>query len=358
MQCLNPIISFTGHSINDKLIDYKHINSETGEIKKSLHSFFNFNALSKKIGKENVLDIIERYGAVVLPCRKCVNCQLNRSREWAIRNTLESKYYDENSRLFITLTYDDTFLNYTNINNSTRYYIDSDTGKVSTKTLTVASLYLPDLQNFLKKLRKYYRNNKIRYYACGEYGSKTLRPHYHILLYGLGKKDIKDLEYQYTSNKNDYYGSDTIEKIWKKGFVNITTFSEYTAMYVSRYCTKKQGNYNYSLNYGFVPEFNTMSRRPGIANQYYIDNKDNIYKNDEFFYHIEDKTLTLKPIKFFDRLYDYENPNQMQYIKDNRKQFWKAYEYFSRLESDLQYHEYLENQAKSAKNKLNSRKEL
>lgn len=47
-----------------------------------------------------------------------------------------------------------------------------------------------DVQKFLKRLRrkietskKLYKNEKIKYYAVSEYGPKTFRPHFHILLY-------------------------------------------------------------------------------------------------------------------------------------------------------------------------------
>jgi hypothetical protein len=39
-----------------------------------------------------------------------------------------------------------------------------------------------DLQKFFKRLRKL-THEKISYYAVGEYGDKTQRPHYHIILF-------------------------------------------------------------------------------------------------------------------------------------------------------------------------------
>ncbi len=49
-----------------------------------------------------------------------------------------------------------------------------------------ALLYYRDIQLFLKRLRKYinkYYNEKIRFYIIGEYGTKSLRPHWHCLLF-------------------------------------------------------------------------------------------------------------------------------------------------------------------------------
>lgn len=44
------------------------------------------------------------------------------------------------------------------------------------------SLAKRDWQLFMKRLRKL-TPNKLKYYACGEYGSTTKRPHYHAILF-------------------------------------------------------------------------------------------------------------------------------------------------------------------------------
>ena len=49
-----------------------------------------------------------------------------------------------------------------------------------------ALLYYRDIQLFLKRIRKYifkYYGEKIRFYIIGEYGTKSLRPHWHCLLF-------------------------------------------------------------------------------------------------------------------------------------------------------------------------------
>jgi len=66
--------------------------------------------------------------------------------------------------IFITLTYDDF-----NIPDS-------------------ESLRKQDLVKFFKRLRKR-TDKKIRYFAVGEYGDLTDRPHYHAIIFGLGLMD-------------------------------------------------------------------------------------------------------------------------------------------------------------------------
>ena len=72
--------------------------------------------------------------------------------------------------VFITLTYDDKHLP------------------------ANASLRKSDLQKFFKRLRKRLGERKIRYFACGEYGDQTQRPHYHAIIFGLSlSSDDKQL---------------------------------------------------------------------------------------------------------------------------------------------------------------------
>lgn len=102
------------------------------------------------------------------PCGKCLSCRIAKSREWSAR--LIHELGDWQEAVFVTLTYDDEHLPPNH------------------------SLVKKDLQKFFKRLRRYYQK-PIRYFACGEYGEKTNRPHYHAIIYGIGYKDrqvIKD----------------------------------------------------------------------------------------------------------------------------------------------------------------------
>ena len=96
-----------------------------------------------------------------LSCGKCVECQMNYSNSWALRCVQEMKYHK--IACFVTLTY--------NEKNLPQHGVDKN-----------------EIQKFIKRIRK--DNNKLRYFACGEYGSKGLRPHYHLIFFGFVPPDL------------------------------------------------------------------------------------------------------------------------------------------------------------------------
>lgn len=104
-------------------------------------------------------------GSLKVPCGKCVSCRIQKRKEWSMRLKHELNYFD--NAMFLTLTYSDEHLP------------------------EYDSLKKEHLQLFFKRLRKKYSNaqkfgHKIKYFACGEYGELTERPHYHMILFGLG----------------------------------------------------------------------------------------------------------------------------------------------------------------------------
>lgn len=99
------------------------------------------------------------------PCGKCPICKKRRVSEWAFRLEQEQKVADNSA--FLTFTYDDDHLP-----------VDS---------WGVMNLQKDDIQKMLKKYRKAvegtYWSEKLKYYVVGEYGSKTERPHYHMIAF-------------------------------------------------------------------------------------------------------------------------------------------------------------------------------
>lgn len=110
--------------------------------------------------------LVNRDGDVV-PCGKCPNCRAKRVSNWSVRLMQELK--DSTSAHFLTLTY--------------------DTNSVHITPNGFMDLSKRDVQLFFKRLRKAHAKNnafkgrRLKYYLCGEYGGRSFRPHYHIILF-------------------------------------------------------------------------------------------------------------------------------------------------------------------------------
>jgi hypothetical protein len=112
-------------------------------------------------------------GGSELPCGQCMPCRINKRNIWTTRLLLEETQHEETT--WLTLTYNDRYLPY-----------NEELNKI-------------DYKLWLKRIRKAYPTQKIRFYLCGEYGDNSGRPHYHIVLFGIGvnyiglaKSDIID----------------------------------------------------------------------------------------------------------------------------------------------------------------------
>lgn len=123
-------------------------------------------------------------------------------------------------------------------------------------TLTYSDEHLPkggvlvkrDLQLYLKRLRMACSPIRIRFFAVGEYGERTSRPHYHLIVYGLGPEN-----------------EDIITKAWSLGFVHIGSVTSDSIQYCTGYVSKKMTAVSDPRLEGRPPEFAVMSRRPGLG---------------------------------------------------------------------------------------------
>lgn len=257
----------------------------------------------------------------VLPCGQCIGCRLEYSRQWAVRCMLEMREYPPEHCWFVTLTYDDDHAAHLS-----RYVeqVDTDTGEYVEKYNL--SLCKRDLQLFMKRLRirmqREYGVEGVRFFACGEYGSKKGRPHFHVILFGC---PLPDLVFECNNYRGDcYYSSAFLDDVWSNGFVCVGTVSFDSCAYVARYMLKKHKgkDSDYYEKENIEPEFSVMSRRPGIAAAYFEANRDRIYAFDQIVITGADgKAKRMKPPAFYDRLYDVFSPEDMARIREERKQF-------------------------------------
>lgn len=106
---------------------------------------------------------------------------------------------------------------------------------------------LEEHQTFIRELRRVYPA-PIRYFGVGEYGDKSLRPHYHYALFGMSFLD-------------EAY----VLKAWDKGFVQLVELSPDLCSYLAGYVSKKMTKKDDPRLEGRNPEFARMSLRPGLG---------------------------------------------------------------------------------------------
>ncbi|MCK6804095.1 MULTISPECIES: rolling circle replication-associated protein [Enterobacter cloacae complex] len=226
-----------------------------------------------------------------VPCGQCIGCRLARSREWAVRCTHEAYLYDDNC--FITLTYDNEHLPY------------SESG--------LPTLHRPDLTLFLKRLRKRFKH-KIRYFGCGEYGSKLARPHYHLVLFN---HDFAD-KVLFKSGKFPLFISAALQELWPHGHSIVAGFSFESAAYTARYCVKKINGEKAEEHYqDRVPEFSCQSLKPGLGYQFFIRYYDDIVYQDRV---ISRGGKSSQPPRYYDKLLSGCDLELLQLNKERRQE--------------------------------------
>ena len=276
-----------------------------------------------------IVDYIE------IPCGKCIGCRLQQSREWATRIMLESQDHDEN--WFVTLTYDDDHIPVIDFAKS----VDEDTGELL-DTGTLQTLCKRDLQLFNKRLRKHFKDDKIRFFACGEYGENTARPHYHVIYFDLHIKDLKFFKMSRLGDK--YYISDTLTRLWGKGHVLLAQLTWESAAYVARYVTKKfsgdLAKYWYD-DIGLTAPFTVMSRRPGIASNYFDYNASDLLKFDGGVISTKTGAKIYPNPRYFKRKLDFLFPEEYGNIKVQKMQNARLKTELLKNSLDIDYQDYL-----------------
>ncbi len=292
----------------------------------------------------------DRSKLLQIPCGQCIGCRLEYSRQWANRCMLELQYHD--SAYFATFTYDDDHVPRTS-------YGDPETGEA----IPALTLDKRDFQLLMKRIRKRFPNDKIRFFMSGEYGSKTYRPHYHAILFGLHLSDltvyktVKEGGMYYT-----YYNSPSLQACWPKGYVVVGEVTWESCAYTARYVMKKLkgAEAKFYEVHNIVPEFTLMSRRPGIARQYFDDHPE-LYNqpNPEIIISTEKGGKKFRPPKYFERLFENENPELAEEYREFRKVMAANAERSRLSRTSLSSQEYRRVQEGNAESRLKSlRREL
>lgn len=150
-------------------------------------------------------------------CSQCDACLGYRRKVWAARICLEAQLHAASS--FATLTYaEDPW-----------------------------TLRKKDFQDFMKRFRGRLGDDRVRYFACGEYGDTTFRPHYHAMFFGVSAVRCEPV----------------VDAAWGHGFVQVREFTVQRAMYLAGYVLKKMTREDDPRLEGRDPEFRLHSL--GIA---------------------------------------------------------------------------------------------
>lgn len=237
---------------------------------------------------------------VKLPCGQCVGCRLERARQWSIRCMHEASLYERNC--FLTLTYRDE---------------DLPEG---------GTLVRRDLQLFLKRMRKHVvksQGRSFRFYGCGEYGDRLLRPHYHLLIFDFDFSDKR--KWRRTASGHDLFVSEVLKGLWPLGNSEIGSVSFDSAGYVARYCLKKIVGRAAADHYARVdadgrccqvlPEFGCNSLKPGVGAPWLSRFSRDVYPDD--FVVVNGRKM--RPPKFYDRSLERDDPGVFDLLVESRE---------------------------------------
>lgn len=147
----------------------------------------------------------------LVPCGHCLNCSIKRQQAWTLRICLEASEHASSS--FVTLTYNE----------------DTRPGRLEYQHIAL----------FLKRWRK--SIGAVRFFCVGEYGKRTSREHWHLIMFGV----------------HPWLMGQQVISLWPHGFCHVGEVTRQSASYTARYSLKtgvKGGEYVCN-----------SSRRPGIG---------------------------------------------------------------------------------------------
>jgi hypothetical protein len=202
-------------------------------------------------------------GDVELPCGQCIGCRMRRASDWALRVMHEASCWERNC--FVTLTY--------------------GRGNLPPN----GSLCHRDFQLFLKRVRRYFAPQCVRFFMCGEYGPLNLRPHYHACLFNVDFRSDRVVSGKSASGAV-FFDSPLLCDLWGCGIVSVQDLSRETAGYCARYIMKKVLGPAGKQAYSFVdadgvicerkPEYAAMSLKPGIGAAWFSRYESDVYPHD------------------------------------------------------------------------------
>lgn len=201
-----------------------------------------YNPITITISEPNATGGVRR---VAVPCGKCMACLRDYQNAWSIR--IQEEFRNYGYGYFFTLTYN---------NDTVPTVVDTDSGRL------YQSVCKSHVQDWLKRfrtrlLRKNGKAKEIKYFITSEYGPRTLRPHYHGVIFG-----VDDIEFRLLlSEWNSLYGYTTYRLI-------PAYLCGGTSRYVAKYCSKGFFKNPYEVQGIVRPTFHLVSKGFGLS---YVD---------------------------------------------------------------------------------------
>jgi len=255
-----------------------------------------------------------------VPCGGCVSCRRRRTDAWVFRMLQEEKR--STSAFFITLTY--------------------DPAHVPISPNGFMTLDKAEFPRFMKRLRKL-TDAKLKYYACGEYGTDNKRPHYHAIIFNVPDEAL-------------------IFEAWSLdgvnfGRVDVGQVSDKSIAYTVAYASKHNWHPDHSRD-DRVPEFSLMSK--GLGSNYVTPAVSKYHKADlsRMYLTKEGGDKIAMPRYYRDRIFDEDERAAQPSIIElsvgekntaNYKRFLRLYG-----DTDLTYLQYLQTQRDAAVNSFRS----
>ena len=350
MPCYHPLKGFiVGYKLDNKTKVIKLTSNKINHLEKIKGESEYREIEVPQLVNSNCRRRIDEY--VDIPCGKCLGCRMDYAKTWSCRLLCELETQPKDSQSwFLTLTYDD--LSVPLIYQGIEPHMSLNKSHVSA---------------FMKNLRaKVHRERKsqglddikIRYYAAGEYGSKTFRPHIHMILFNC---PIPDLTFKSLDKSNNvHYYSKWLERIWSFGAIDIGRVTPESCAYTARYCCKKAfGNTKEEYQtLGIEPEFILMSRNPGIGYKWLEERGISALDFNEIVLETEKGNKTYSFPRYYMTKLSEQNGDFVELVKENRKRYIDNKRLIENMQSSVSYLDRLEQQERLLINKFNKERDF
>lgn len=290
--------------------------------------------------------------AIDVPCGHCHACLMLKRKDMTTRLVHESSCHSR--ACFLTLTYNDDFVPTTDdqkLGSSSKFFSRGSHDLPFDSELPHKTLLPADVQKFMKRLRRHLEYvpskclvkklptgheivvdqdgcfvrdhaSNLRYFAVGEYGTNTRRPHYHILIFGWCPTDREVFSIRHG---NVLYTSNQLIKLWPYGFETVGDVNPNVCKYCARYVTKKFTS-SKSLPPYVVPEFTLQSvKNGGIGALWFMQFGEDAVRRGFVTYRNDDKVFKASVPQYYLHLLRRVNLPLWLDVRNERLEFFNAH---------------------------------